>query len=149
MQLLPDEEILVTSNEDMIILTSRRIQLSSKEWGKSYQITIFLENISSIEVLYKSIPLFLVIAGFCFLIGLLTLSQAQTNGATLPFGSFIVGIIFLIVWLYSRNHQVSIASNGGGKINFRVDNMKALAVADFIDKVILAKAKRVQYLHNI
>ncbi len=64
MQHLPDEEILVTSNQDTIVLTNQRIHMSDKQWGRTYQITIFLENISSIEVLYKSNPLFIIIAGF-------------------------------------------------------------------------------------
>ena len=149
MQHLPDEEVLVTSNQDTIVLTNQRIQMSDKEWGKTYQITIFLENISSIEVLYKSNPLFLVIAGLCLLFGLLALPQAQANGSNISIGGFVVGIIFLILWFFSRSRQVSIASNGGSKLHFRVDGMSAPEVTDFIDKVIHAKAIRTVKLLNI
>lgn len=149
MQHLPDEEMLVTSNQDTIVLTNQRIHMSDKQWGRTYQITIFLENISSIEVLYKSNPLFIIIAGFCFLIGLLAMPQAQQSGATIPFGSFMVSIIFLILWVFSRTRQVSVASNGGGNLQFRVDGMSTLAATDFVDKVIHAKATRAVQLLNI
>jgi len=149
MQLLPDEEILVSSNQDTVVLTNQRVHHADKEWGRSHQITIFLENISSIEMLYKSNPIFLVVAIFCFLLGFYAMQQTQTNGGNLPTISFVVGVVLLAFWFYSRTRQVSISSNGGGKLNFRVDGMKADAVEEFVDKVIHAKAKRAGYLLNV
>jgi hypothetical protein len=149
MQLLPDEEILVSSNQDKIILTNQRIHLSDSEWGKSYQITIFLENISSIEMLYKSNPLLLVLATVCLLVGLFTTSAGFENNSTLRVGGFMLSIIFLVFWFYSKNRMVTIAPNGGSKLNFRVDGMKTLDVTGFIDKVMQAKAKRAEYFLGV
>ncbi len=59
MKLLPNEEKLITSNEDRIILTNFRITKRDEIWGKSYRISIFLEDISSIEVHFKSNCIFL------------------------------------------------------------------------------------------
>ena len=143
MQLLPNEERLVSSNQDKVVLTNQRINLSDKEWGRSYQITIFLENISSIENLYKSNVIFVLLAAVSFLVGIMTLSEVRGDNGTLTFGSFVAAIFFLILWFSSRRHVVTIASNGGGKLNFTVDGMTAGQVEDFIDKVQAAQAKRI------
>lgn len=54
MKLLPNENKLLTLNEDKIILTNLRIQMTDSVWGQSFSISIFLEDISSIESKYKS-----------------------------------------------------------------------------------------------
>jgi hypothetical protein len=149
MQLLRDEEILVTSNQDKIILTNQRIQLSDKEWGRSYQITIFLENVSSIEMVYKNNPFLLLLAAACLLIGLFASSPAHEIDTSLQNGCFIFSIIFLVFWFYSKNRMVTIASNGGSKLNFRVTGMKTPDAAEFIDKVIAAKAARTKYFLGV
>ena len=149
MQLLPNEERLVSANQDKIILTNQRISLTDKEWGRSYQITIFLENISSIENLYKSNLIFALLAALSFLVGVIALSQQRGDNGTFTFGSFLAAIFFLVLWFSSRSHVVTIASNGGGKLNFRVDGMPADQVEEFIDKVQAAQAKRITDLFII
>jgi hypothetical protein len=144
MQLLPDEEILVTSNQDKIILTSQRVHLSDKQWGRSYQITLFLENISSIENVYKSNPAFLVVAGLSLAVGLITVEREYEGG--MAFAAFTIALVFLVLWLNSRSHVVTISSNGGGKLNFLVAGMSEGEVQDFVDKVEAAKAGRMKQL---
>jgi hypothetical protein len=147
MQLLPDEELLVTSNQDRIILTSQRIHLTDKEWGRSYQITLFLENISSIENVYKSNPVLLAIGALGLVVGIATINREYQ--AELAFGGFTAAVIFLLLWLNSRRHVVMISSNGGGKLNFLVEKMGEVEVQDFADKVQAAKANRMkQLLHH-
>jgi hypothetical protein len=147
MQLLPNEERLVSSNQDKVLLTNQRISLSDKEWGRFYHITIFLENISSIENLYQSNPLFAVLSGLSFLIGLMMLGQGRDTNGTPIFGAFIVAVIFLLIWLNSKRQVVTIASLGGTKLNFRVTGMSADQIGGFIDKVLAAQAARVRDLH--
>ena len=64
MKLLQNEEKLITSEEDRMILTNYRITKRDEIWGKSYKISIFLEDISSIEVHFKSNIVFLIILKF-------------------------------------------------------------------------------------
>jgi hypothetical protein len=142
MQLLPDEQLLVASNQDRIILTSQRIHLTDKEWGRSYKITFFLENISSIENVYKSNPGLLLIGALGLVVGIATINREYQSG--LAFGGFTVAVVFLLVWLNSRRHVVTISSKGGGKLNFLVERMGEAEVQDFIDKVQAAKANRMK-----
>lgn len=144
MQLLPGEENLVTSNQDKLILTSHRIHLTDKQWGRSYQITIFLENIASIENVYKSNLTFLLISALGLLLGLATVGREVDEKVS--FGSFVAAVIFLILWSNSRKHVVTIASNGGGKLNIPVEGTNEAFVNDFVDKLEAAKGARMNFL---
>jgi hypothetical protein len=144
MQLLPAEENLVTSNQDKLILTNQRIHLTDKQWGRSYQITIFLENIASIENVYKSNPVYLLIMAGCLLLALATASRELDEKVSI--GSFVAAVICLLLWNSSRRHVVTISSNGGGTLNFSVEGMGDDQVQDFIDKVEAAKGARMNQL---
>jgi hypothetical protein len=147
MQLLTNEERLVSSNQDKVLLTTQRISLSDKEWGRSYQITIFLENISSIENLYRSNPLFAVLSGFSFVVGIVILGQGRDSDGTVVFACFAIAVVLLIIWLNSKRQVVTIASMGGAKLDFRVTGMSADQIEGFIDKVLAAQATRIKNLH--
>ncbi len=107
---------------------------------------IFLENISSIENVYKSNPVLLVIAALGLIVGLVTADRTYKGG--LAFGAFAVAVIFLLLWLNSRKHVVTISSNGGAKLNFLVEGMGEGQVQDFVDKVQAAKAGRMNQLFH-
>src|SRR5580658_7309439 len=149
MQPLADEEILVNSNQDKIMLTNQRIHLSDREWGRAHQLTIFLENISSIEMIYKSNPLLVILMGVCLLVGLYASSRGYQSDTILQNGCFIFSVIFLVFWIFSKSRMVTIHSRGGSKLNFRVTGMKTSEVIGFIDKVIAAKAARAKYLARV
>jgi hypothetical protein len=112
MQLLPNEQRLVSSNEDKIVLTNQRLHLCDKEWGRSYQVTMFLENIRSVERLYKSNPILLVIAIACAVIGFFSSFQAAPSifQSNHQYWIFAVGILFLAGWLMSRHQVVTFIS---------------------------------------
>jgi hypothetical protein len=61
MMLLSNEEELISSNGGKIILTNQCIHQDDREWGNAYSITIFLEDISSIEMRYSSNMIFLIL----------------------------------------------------------------------------------------
>lgn len=142
MKKLENEKVILTSNNDKIILTDQRIHMKVKDWGIDYSIGIFLEDISSIEVKYKS-SLILLLAGIISIAGseLYGLSENQSNIMVL---GLILGLILLVFWRFSRQHIVSISSNGGAKLNFSIQGFDAEKVDDFVWKVSKAKAERVR-----
>jgi len=144
MNLLSNETVLVRSNDDKIILTNLRIHLTSRKFGRSYQITVFLEDISSIENVYKSNIYYLILAVLSFFLGIVN----STNRDNVPgiYGGFILGGIFLSLWLSTRGHQVSFCSKGGSALNFFVDQMDDQQVEDFIHKVEEARLLRLKQL---
>jgi len=150
MYLLNNEIEILSSNENKVILTNQRIHMEDKEWGRSYNITLFLEDISSIEVKYSSLIIALIIAIFAGLIGLMNSANSQNSngGPNFQVISFIASAFFLIIYFISRTHIVSITSNGGKSLNFKVKGMKDDMIEDFIYKVQQAKSQRIEQLNK-
>jgi hypothetical protein len=101
-------------------------------------------NISSIENVYKSNLVLLLIGALGMVEGITTINREDQAG--LAFRGFTVAVIFLLLWLNSCKHIVTISSNGGGKLNFLVERMSEAEVQDFVDKVQAAKANRIKQL---
>ncbi len=142
MKKLENEKVILTSNNDKITLTDHRVHMKVKDWGIDYSIGIFLEDISSIEVKYKS-SLILLLGGILSIVGsvLYGLSENQSNILVL---GLILGLILFAFWWFSRQHIVSISSNGGSKLNFSIQGFEAEKVEDFVWKVSKAKSERVR-----
>lgn len=92
----------------------------------------------------KSNLVLLVIAALALIVGVVTVDRAYEGG--LAFGGFTLAVIFLLLWLNSRRHVVTISSNGGAKLNFLVEGMGEGQVQDFVDKVGAAKVGRMNQL---
>ena len=142
MKLLPNEEKLITSNEDKIVLTNHRIQMTDSFWGQSFTISIFLEDISSIEIKYKSNILLLILGAICVLGGF------YMGFKGMPLG-LVLGGIFFAVWWFTRKHIISISSDGGSSLNFMVQGMGDEKINDFVHNVSVAKQTRVNQLAKL
>lgn len=147
MKLLPNEENLVTSNGDKIILTNHRIQMTDSVWGQSFTVSIFLEDISSIEIKYKSNILLLILGAICVLGGFYMAGQHGGNDGMI--GGLVLGGIFFAIWWFTRKHIISISSDGGASLNFMVQGMGDEKINNFVHDVSLAKQKRVNQLAKI
>jgi hypothetical protein len=143
MKLLPGENKLITSDNDRMILTNYRITKRDEIWGKSYKISIFLEDISSIEVHFKSHIVLLIIGVLMLLAGL---GMSIEAGPIVSVGSIVVGGIFIAIWWFSRKHIVSISSDGGSTLNILAKGMSDSKIDDFITSVQEAKLKRMSQL---
>jgi hypothetical protein len=56
----------------------------------------------------------------------------------------ILGLILLAFWWFSRQHIVSISSNGGSKLNFSIQGFETEKEEDFVWKVSQAKVERLR-----
>jgi hypothetical protein len=147
MKLLENEEKLISSNEDKIVLTDHRVLMEDRSLGQSYSISIFLEDISSIEVKYKSNILFIGM-GILSIISGIYLSGGRTESNFIVAG-FLGGAFFFALWWLFRKHVISISSNGGGRMNFEIKGMSKEKVSEFAHKVSLAKQLRLSRLYRI
>ena len=144
MNLLSHERLLVSSNDNKIILTDQRIHMTDRIGGKPYQITIFLEDISSCEYFYRENFYYLISAIFLFFMAAVNIGNL--NGEALVYFGFILGGFFLTLWIRSRQRMVKISSKGGSALCFVVERMDAVHIEDFLHKVQEAKAKRLKEL---
>ena len=144
MNFLSNERLLVSSNDNKIILTDQRIHMTDKIGGRPYQITIFLEDVSSCEYFYRENFYYLIGAVFLFFLAIVNIGELNNN-ALVYFG-FILGGFFLTLWLRSRQRLVKISSKGGGALCFVVERMDEVHIEDFLHKVQEAKSQRLKEL---
>lgn len=149
MKLISNEfEILKTTNSK-VILTNKRIFLNKNFNDYSKTISIFLENISSIETSYKSNLTLKIISGIFLLSTIyfgLTNYENNNNPTNL---SLILAIVFYLLFWFSRQNVIIISSNGGGILSFLTRGMNPKEIEDFIHKVNETKNYRINELNNI
>lgn len=140
-KLLPNEEILFLFGEN-VILTDQQVKMSYSSWGQSYKIAIFHENISSIEAKFKSYVIYIFLAA----LGLLYCVFRRIQGFEIDeqmFAPVGISIFFFLVWWFTRKHIVSIASDGGARLNVEAHGMHEDQIDNFIYSVSEAKQKRI------
>ncbi len=147
MKLLPNEEQLFISKNKKMILTNHRVQLVEREWGQSSSITIFLEDISSIETKFKSDVWLLILAPVIMLCGFFISGFYVPEIAT--FIGIALGIICLGIWWATRKRLISIASNGGSQLNFAPNGMNIDKINDLVQAILIAKQARVDQLYKV
>lgn len=146
MYLLPNEQELVSSNGDKIILTDHRIIMNYRAWGKSQQIAIFLEDISSVQNLYINNLYYLGSALLCLFVAILNMSNFETP-AWMYF-ALTIGTLFFLLWISSRRHVIIISSKGGNALKFEVQGMADEELTEFVHKVQVAKQRRIKLLYK-
>jgi uncharacterized membrane protein len=151
MTLLANEHIIVNSNDDKVILTNKRIHMSDRRWSGSYSNTLFLEDISSMEIRYSSNIILLILAGLAVLLSILNISNSDRplsggDGDEITLLPLIIGVILVFIYWFSRKHIISISPNGGKPINFEVAGMSKQQIEMFLDKVQKAKDARIAEL---
>jgi hypothetical protein len=141
MNLFENEQIITTTEGCGVILTTHRIRsTNSYQWGQRTTISIMLEKVSTIQLDYISYPIFLVMAGLCFVLALILNGQDNTK-QLMPL-ALTVGAVFVIAYFTSRKHICVIASDGGSKIRFHTEKIKKDSLLEFLDKVEKAKNSR-------
>jgi len=135
-KLLNDEKKLFTSG-DQLMLTNYRIVKTDEVMGENYRIDIFLENISSIESLYKSYLILLVLA-------VILLIGGSYFGSTI--GGFVLGIVFALLWWFTRKRLIIVKPNGGKPLKIFIKHMSKEEVNDIIFNIEEAKLNRVNRL---
>ena len=126
MNLLPDERVLLESDNGEFILTTHRARFEAKRQGQAQVTSILLDQISSSEIRHASKPILLM---FAFLFAI----------------TVIGGLLFLLAYLWSRRQVISLASYGA-TINLETRGMSLQAAKDFINDV--ESAKNARYLLN-
>jgi hypothetical protein len=147
MQLQPDEQTILSTNDDIVVLTTRRISGTFKDWGHAHTTFIYLEDISSIQTIYRSN---IILVGLSVLCGVFALFSLSKTGAIE--GSFVaslaIGIILLIYWWFTQRRMIIVYPNGGKPLEIAVNDMNEAQINDFLEKLQLAKTQRIHELYK-
>lgn len=133
-KLLEQEEIISESQNGNCVLTNFRIQYSDRQWGKAYFISILLQNISSIEISYRSNI-------FVLFIGILSIVVGAVSIEGFLIG-LVVGLLFIGLYLLGRRHFIVIVPNGGAKMKLLVKGMRTSEVLTFQNQIEQAIIKQ-------
>lgn len=140
MDLLLNEKLIISSNDDKVVLTNYRVFMKNKSWVNNYYISIFLEDISSVENKYTSKITYLFYALFSVLTSIISINITNINiQQILTSIGVLAALIFFVLWSKSRKNIISITSNGGTKLEFLVDGMSEKNIENFINDVLNAK----------
>lgn len=134
--LLPGEEVVMSSDKDVLTLTTQRVRYQSTALGRSTRIGITLDSVASCGLVTKSFPIILLLAAIT-LIGAFVEDDAQ---GLLLLATALLGIAYLA----TRRSVISIASNGGDTILVPVQGMSHSSSVEFLEAVEREKLKRVR-----
>lgn len=139
--LFEGESILIEGNNQRLWLTTHRLRYLSGERASDGVISIFLDNISSIQVTRHANRLWLILGFIALLAGGVMMSgHAEEPGMLIG----IVGIVFIIRFFIAQKHVIKVASKGGDPALIVTSGMKAEMVNSFIDSVEKAMNERMK-----
>ena len=147
MNLLHDEKILREMRETSsknLTLTTHRLRFQTETFGNSQIKSIMLEELASCSLVKKTQPLLLVLAGLCFLIGLVfSRGVARSNSSYFIVISLIIAGVLVLIYFFNQQQIIAFAS-AGTTICVNVQGMNSEDTKMFIDEV--EEAKNARYL---
>ena len=126
MQLLPGEQVVLSSDGDVVVLTTHRIRMHSVVWGQALIVSMTLDSVASCRYSTESNTKLLIAA---IVIGIIGLSGP---GSGLLLG--ISGMLLIAYWMFSLVY-ISITSNGGSVLRIPARGLSQEDVVAFIDAV--------------
>ena len=156
MNLIPSEKSILTSDNEEVILTNLRVSIQGKSYFGSSRISVFLEDIASIEKAHQfdsSILKFVIYTVlFGFAITLVKSFQKEELQTSLDFGFIISTIAFFIgilLFLLSKRKFVRIETYGGEKYIINLQKMSETNIEEFIENLIETKSQRINQLNKV
>ena len=148
MKLFDGEQKITTGTN--VMLTNYRVSVASKEWwGDTYTIYLFLEDISSIQILFKSTIALLLLGCGSFFVALILSFQSNGYGSPSPTPLFIFGIVLIAAWWFSKRHIISVTPNGGKALEIMIKNLPSADIEKFLYDIQEAKFCRFNDLNKI
>ena len=136
---LPEEVIIMTSNDKLVTLTNMRVKIR----GTLSSIDVLLEEISLIKVYYHG-DLYYLLAG---IVGVFVVEQMILNVAN-PLIFIIIQmsscLVVVLLWLIFHRAVISIILIKGNRINIAVNRKAINKISDFIQQLQSARKSRLE-----
>lgn len=146
MTLLQNEIEIATSVSRLITITNFRIVQEEMKFGSEYHISINHEDISSIEMGYKSNIKLLIIG---IIIILSSLYLIVTGAGVQGLSALLLGIAFIAAWWFTRKYAVSVKPNGGSSLDCLFEATSNDSIQTFLNILEQTKLDRVNQLNSI
>ena len=127
MSLLNGETIILSSENDELLLTNYRVKYEVVSHSRSAYKSVPIKKISACSLSTRSYPIFLVIAGLA-MIGIFVLPEVGQRIAAGVFAALLVAIYF-----GTRNGQIEIFSDSGESISVPTKGLSHDQVRKFME----------------
>lgn len=139
MQSLPDERTLLSSDGDVLVLTTHRVRYEQSGIGRGEVISIMLEDVASTGISHKAHP-FLLVLGAILALAAVAMPSMGLGGPARIWG-FLTAIGCVVVYALTRRGILSIRS-AGHAINIPVRSGGKGQLLEFVEAVDQAKGGR-------
>ena len=133
-EMLKDEQVVLSSENDALILTTERVRYKSEVWGSSELVSMTLNSVASCVYKTKSYPIILILAAIVIVVAF-----AERGDITAYL--VILSVILVVAYFLTRQAVLSISSNGGEAIVAPVKGMSQERITKFIDALENEKLK--------
>jgi hypothetical protein len=140
MNFMPNEAVLFGTEGKGLILTTHRVRYQFEAMGNAEIKSIMLEELASCAMVQSSNIILLVLAGICFIVGILVGVGGRGNEGALIIG-VVLAIAFVLAYFASRRRVLALAS-AGTTIIINTQEMKLDTVKQFIEQAEAAKNAR-------
>lgn len=127
--MLVDEKVVMSSQDDSLVLTNLRVMLEQKTKAKSTYRSIPLDQVSICVLDTRTYPVLLVLAAVAVLAVFVAPEVAQRVGA----GLLAVGLV--AAYLLTRNGQIQIFASAGESIAVPTKGLQHDQIKSFLEAV--------------
>ncbi len=124
----------MSSDNDILTLTTKRVRYDSVVFGSSIFISITLDSVASCSLATKSYPILL-------LLGALALIGAFSQSGDAHWWFLVAAAVLAVAYFLTRRAVISIASNGGQTILVPAQGMSRNSIIEFLEAVEREKLK--------
>lgn len=127
--LLAGERVIITSDNELLTLTNKRVRFAEKAAGRSSLVSITIDSVASCGLVTRSYP-FLIAAGvIAFAVGIFIQEENVRIIMCLS------GLVLAISYLATRSAVLQISSNGNSEITVPARGMARDQIVEFIDAI--------------
>lgn len=133
----------------LFTLTDALVGLDGQRRGGTHRMHVFLEDIGSMEYVFKSNWIFLGIGILFGIASLGTIGQSGFGNIPVFTGPLIIALIFLALWWFSRRKILTISSKAGTHLDLLVTHLSSETVQKLEQAILKAKDERMHYLFGL
>ncbi len=125
--LLPGEQVLMSSANNALTLTNLRVRYTDARFGNSQYISMTLRSVASCGVVMRSYPALIILAVLSVIGAVAVEKQAP---------AFLIGAgVLFLAYLLTRHSLIAIASNGGEEILAPTSGTSRKSIIEFLNAV--------------
>ena len=125
--LVHGEKVVMSSDRNILTLTTRRVRYDSTVVGSSAFLSITLDSVASCGLVTRSLPVLLLLAAVAVVASFIS----HDNQA----GLVVCAAVLTLIYFLTRRSRISIASNGGDTILAPTDGMSRANIIGFLEAI--------------